>query len=204
MIAAGRPCGWPRYVSGANQPGNWSAGGVGLGDHPEPPGNGVVVAVGARSKTLVQELHLAGADGEALVVAGPDHVAAAEVLGPRGAAEGDVAAADEGVAFGVGQRAPGAGQRTGGVGGEVPVAVGADRFGDQQVLVLPGDLVDVVGLEEVVLIGVLRGDDRVTHAVGEAREGCLRPVQVPVVIDLCGHPHRSIYADTATMPSRPM
>src|SRR5450759_37830 len=45
--------GWPRYVSGADQPGNWSAGGVGLGDHPEPPGNGVVVAVGARSKTCL-------------------------------------------------------------------------------------------------------------------------------------------------------
>src|SRR5450759_4705440 len=73
-----------------------SAGGVGLGDQAKPPGNGVVVAVGAGGITLVEVLDLAGADGERLVITAADHLAAAEVLGPRGAAEVDVAGRDEG------------------------------------------------------------------------------------------------------------
>ena len=60
-----------------------SAGGVGLGDQPQAPWNGVVAAIRAWSIAMVEVLDVAGADGEGLIVPGADHLAAAEVLGPR-------------------------------------------------------------------------------------------------------------------------
>jgi hypothetical protein len=95
---------------------------------------------GAGIVALIELLDLAGADGQGLVVAGPDHLAAAEVLDPGGAAEGDVAGRHERVGLDGGQRSPGAVDRVGGVGGEDPAAGRGDRLDDQQVFLLGGSV----------------------------------------------------------------
>ena len=149
---------------------------------------------------MEQVLRLAGAESHVLVVAAADRLAAADVLGPGRTGEGDVGPPGERVGLGGRQRGPGAGQAGGGPGAEVAVAVGADAFDDQQVGAGPVDLVDVVGFEHVVNVGVRGGDDGVAAiavAVGEVRQrggGAVDPSVVGggeqvAVRGIADHPH---------------
>ena len=61
---------------------------------------------------------------------------------------------------------PGSGNRIGSPGAEVALAVIADGFDDEEVLIRAFDFVDVCGFEEGVL-GVLQGDHGLGHAVGK-------------------------------------
>src|SRR5215510_2230031 len=76
----------------------------------ELPGERVVGApVGCRIEALKDVLKLAGVDGQRLIVARADHLAVADVVGPRSRAalEGDVGGPGEGRASGILQGNPG-------------------------------------------------------------------------------------------------
>lgn len=95
---------------------------------------------------MVEELQVAGVDGEGLVRVVADQITVADVVGPGGAAVG---LAGEGLVLGASLHSPLAIEAAGGEGTEV-AAGGPDGLDDHQVLVLAVDLVDLDSLEQVV------------------------------------------------------
>lgn len=106
----------------------------------------VVVAARAGCATLVQELNVAGVDGEGLVVGAADKLSVADIVGPCGSAVG---LAGEGVALRGSVRGPASAERGGGERPEV-AALRALGLDDHEVLVESSKGVDLDGLEEVV------------------------------------------------------
>ncbi|KAK8032274.1 hypothetical protein PG990_002008 [Apiospora arundinis] len=136
----------------------------------------VIAIVRAGVASLVEELDLAGVDGERLVGARADELAVADVVGPRGAA---VRLAGEGVALAPGLDRPGAAQVARGEGAE-EAALRPDGLDDHEVA-LARHAVDLHGLEQVVLGVAEDGLVLGAEAAGEVADGHAGAVDLAVV-----------------------
>jgi hypothetical protein len=137
----------------------------------------VVARVRARVAALVEELEVAGVDGEGLVRVRTDDVAVADVVRPGRARVG---LAGERLGLGRRLRSPGAAEAGRGERAE-EAAVGTLGLDDHEVLVLALNGVDLDGFEEVA--GAVGHDDRAgrSEAAGEVADGHASAVDLAVV-----------------------
>lgn len=153
---------------------------VRLREQSQPPGQTVVVATSTGILALIQISDIARAERHSLIDIGAHRLAMTDILGPGRPRENDVTRAGKWIALRGGERGPRRGEAGRGPRAEIATAVAADGLDDEEVLT--SNVVHVGGLEEVVGVGVRKGDDGVGHAVREGGEGGLRAVEVAVVV----------------------